>query len=112
MYPLRKPAESPEVQSAYDYDDEWLFACLNKDNKGLLHFIQSSYMKKLLLPECGFYPHEKATWGEAMNRSWDDDHIVPESLWWKIEPEEAFFQECPYAQHRGRLAPIAEFDTD
>ncbi len=94
MYPLRQPSENVEVQSSFDYNDEWLFSCLNKDNKGLLHFIQSSYMNKLLLPECGFYPHEKATWGDAMNRPWDEDHIVPQSLWWRLEPDEPFFQEC------------------
>ena len=93
MYPLCEPS-NPRVQSSYDYDDEWLMACLNKDNKGVLHFIQSSYMNKLLRPECGFYPHEKATWGDAMNRPWDEDHIVPQSLWWRLEPDEPFFQEC------------------
>lgn len=93
MYPLREPS-NPRVQSSYDYDDEWLMACLNEDNKGVLHFIQSSYMDKLLRPECGFYPHEKATWGDAMNRPWDEDHIVPQSLWWRLEPDEPFFQEC------------------
>lgn len=93
MYPLREPV-NVEVRSSYDYDDEWLMACLNEDNKGVLHFIQSSYMNKLLRPKCGFYPHEKATWGDDMNRPWDDDHIVPRSLWWRLEPEEQFFQEC------------------
>ena len=93
MYPLREPS-NPRVQSSYDYDDEWLIACLSRNNKGLLHFIQSSYMNRLLLPECGFYPHEKSTWGDAMNRPWDEDHIVPQSLWWRLEPDEPFFQEC------------------
>ncbi len=93
MYPLREPV-NVEVRSSYDYDDEWLMACLNEDNKGVLHFIQSSYMNKLLCRECGFYPHEKATWGDAMNRPWDEDHIVPRSLWWRLEPDEPFFQEC------------------
>ncbi len=93
MYPLREPV-NVEVRSSYDYDDEWLMACLNEDNKGVLHFIQSSYMNKLLLPKCGFYPHEKATWGDDMNRPWDEDHIVPQSLWWRLEPDEQFFQDC------------------
>lgn len=93
MYPLREPV-NVEVRSYYDYDDEWLKACLNEDNKGVLHFIQSSYMNKLLLPKCGFYPHEKATWGDAMNRPWDEDHIVPKSLWWRLEPDEQLFKEC------------------
>ena len=93
MYPLREPV-NVEVRSSYDYDDEWLMACLNEDNKGVLHFIQSSYMNELLHRECGFYPHEKATWGDDMNRPWDEDHIVPKSLWWRLDPEEQFFQEC------------------
>ena len=93
MYPLREPV-NVEVRSSYDYDDEWLRACLNEDNKGVLHFIQSSYMNKLLRPDCGFYPHEKATWGDVMNRPWDEDHIVPQSRWWRLEPDEPFFQEC------------------
>lgn len=29
-----------------------------------------------------------------MNRPWDVDHIVPKSLWWRLEPVELLFQEC------------------
>lgn len=93
MYPLREPV-NVEVRSSYDYDDEWLMACLEEDNKGVLHFLQTPYMNRLLQEKCGFYPHEPATWGELMNRPWDDDHIVPKSLWWRLEPEEQFFQGC------------------
>ena len=93
MYPLNKP-EKVELKAEYPYNEEWLHIFANPRNEALLHFLQAPYMNRLLCKECGFYPHEPATWGEAMNRPWDVDHIVPKSLWWRLEPEELLFQEC------------------
>lgn len=92
MYPLNKP-EKVELKAEYPYNEEWLHIFANPRNEALLHFLQTPYMNRMLREECGFYPHEPATWGEAMNRPWDVDHIVPKSLWWKILSEEALFQE-------------------
>lgn len=72
----------------YPYEDEWLHVLCNPNNEPLLHFLQKTYMNKMLEEKCGFYPHETATWGEAMNRPWDIDHIVPQSRWWLLQREE------------------------
>lgn len=93
MYPLNKP-EKVELKAEYPYNQEWLHIFANQRNETLLHFLQTPYMNRMLCKECGFYPHEPATWGEAMNRPWDVDHIVPKSLWWRLEPVELLFQEC------------------
>lgn len=93
MYPLNKP-EKVELKAEYPYNEEWLHIFANPRNEALLHFLQTPYMNRMLQEKCGFYPHEHATWGEAMNRPWDVDHIVPKSLWWRLEPEELLFQEC------------------
>lgn len=93
MYPLSKPDEEPEIKREYPYDKEWLHVLCNEKNEPLLHFLQRSYMNKMLQVECGFYPHETATWGEAMNRPWDVDHMVPQSRWWLMQPEEVMFRE-------------------
>jgi hypothetical protein len=87
MYPLSLP-EKPTIMREYPYEDEWLHVLCNQNNEPLLHFLQKTYMNKMLKEECGFYPHETATWGEAMNRPWDIDHIVPQSRWWLLQREE------------------------
>ena len=93
MYPVSSPKEAV-IMREYPYEDEWLHVLCNPNNEPLLHFLQRSYMCRMLLPECGFYPHETATWGEAMNRPWDIDHIVPRSRWWLMQPEELMFREA------------------
>lgn len=92
MYPLNKP-EKVELKAEYPYNEEWLHIFANPRNEALLHFLQTPYMNRMLLKECGFYPHEPATWGEAMNRPWDVDHIVPKSLWWRLAQEEMLYRE-------------------
>ena len=87
MYPLSLP-KKPTIMREYPYEDEWLHVLCNQNNEPLLHFLQKTYMNKMLKEECGFYPHETATWGEAMNRPWDIDHIVPQSRWWLLQREE------------------------
>ena len=87
MYPLSLP-KNPTIMREYPYEDEWLHVFCNSKNEPLLHFLQRSYMCRMLRTECGFYPHETATWGEAMNRPWDIDHIVPQSRWWLLQREE------------------------
>ena len=87
MYPLSLPKQ-PTIMREYPYEDEWLHVLCNPNNEPLLHFLQRSYMCRMLRPECGFYPHETATWGESMNRPWDIDHIVPRSRWWLLQREE------------------------
>ena len=87
MYPLSLP-KNPTIMREYPYEDEWLYVLRNSNNEPLLHFLQRSYMCRMLRTECGFYPHETATWGEAMNRPWDIDHIVPRSRWWLLQQEE------------------------
>ena len=87
MYPLSLP-KNPTIMREYPYEDEWLYVLRNPKNEPLLHFLQRSYMCRMLKEECGFYPHETATWGEAMNRPWDIDHIVPQSQWWLLQREE------------------------
>ena len=87
MYPLSLP-EKPTIMREYPYEDEWLYVLRNPNNEPLLHFLQRSYMCRMLKESCGFYPHESATWGEAMNRPWDIDHIVPQSRWWLLQREE------------------------
>lgn len=87
MYPVSSPKEAV-IMSEYPYEDEWLHVLYNPNNEPLLHFLQRSYMCKMLQFKCGFYPHETATWGEAMNRPWDIDHIVPQSRWWLLQREE------------------------
>lgn len=87
MYPLSLP-KKPTIMREYPYEDEWLYVLRNPNNEPLLHFLQRSYMSRMLKEECGFYPHETATWGEAMNRPWDIDHIVPQSRWWLLQREE------------------------
>lgn len=87
MYPLGR-VENPELKPEYSYDEEWLHIFGPHGNEALLHFLQAPYMNLMLREECGFYPHEPATWGEAMNRPWDVDHIVPQSRWWLLEPED------------------------
>lgn len=87
MYPLSLP-KNPTIMREYPYEDEWLHILRNPNNEPLLHFLQRSYMCRMLRPKCGFYPHETATWGEAMNRPWDIDHIVPRSWWWLMQREE------------------------
>ncbi len=93
MYPLSLP-KNPTIMREYPYEDEWLHVLCNPNNEPLLHFLQRSYMCRMLRTECGFYPHETATWGEAMNRPWDIDHIVPRSRWWLMQPEELMFREA------------------
>ena len=92
MYPLSLP-KKPTIMREYPYEDEWLYVLRNPNNEPLLHFLQRSYMSRMLKEECGFYPHETATWGEAMNRPWDIDHIVPQSRWWLLQQEEELFRE-------------------
>lgn len=87
MYPVSSPKEAV-IMREYPYEDEWLHVLCNPNNEPLLHFLQKSYMSKMLQEKCGFYPHETATWGEAMNRPWDIDHIVPRSRWWLLQKEE------------------------
>lgn len=87
MYPLSLP-KTPTIMREYPYEDEWLYVLRNPNNEPLLHFLQRSYMCRMLKKKCGFYPHETATWGEAMNRPWDIDHIVPQSRWWLLQREE------------------------
>ncbi len=87
MYPLSLP-KTPTIMREYPYEDEWLHVLCNPNNEPLLHFLQKSYMSRMLKDKCGFYPHETATWGEAMNRPWDIDHIVPRSRWWLLQREE------------------------
>lgn len=87
MYPLSLP-KNPTIMREYPYEDEWLHVLRNPNNEPLLHFLQRSYMCRMLKKKCGFYPHETATWGEAMNRPWDIDHIVPQSRWWLLQREE------------------------
>lgn len=87
MYPLSLP-KNPTIMREYPYEDEWLYVLRNPKNEPLLHFLQRSYMCRMLRTECGFYPHETATWGEDMNRPWDIDHIVPQSRWWLLQREE------------------------
>ncbi len=93
MYAVSSPKEAV-IMREYPYEDEWLHVLCNPNNELLLHFLQRSYMCRMLRPECGFYPHETATWGEAMNRPWDIDHIVPRSRWWLMQPEELMFREA------------------
>ena len=88
MYPITELKETIELQQEYPYDKEWLHVLCDSGNEPLLHFLQRSYMNEMLKEECGFYPHETATWGEAMNRPWDIDHIVPRSRWWLLQREE------------------------
>lgn len=99
MYPLSLP-KNPTIMREYPYEDEWLYVLRNPKNEPLLHFLQRSYMCRMLKEECGFYPHETATWGEAMNRPWDIDHIVPQSLWWLLqrEEEQMFMESLPNKQ--------------
>lgn len=92
MYPLGR-VENPELKREYSYDEEWLHIFGPHGNEALLHFLQAPYMNLMLREECGFYPHEPATWGEAMNRPWDVDHIVPQSRWWLLEPDEWLYRE-------------------
>ena len=92
MYPLGR-VENPELKPEYSYDEEWLHIFGPHGNEALLHFLQAPYMNLMLREECGFYPHEPATWGEAMNRPWDVDHIVPQSRWWLLEPDEWLYRE-------------------
>lgn len=92
MYPLNKP-EKVELKAEYPHNEEWLHIFANPRNEALLHFLQAPYMNLMLKEECGFYPHEPATWGEAMNRPWDVDHIVPQSRWWLLEPDEWLYRE-------------------
>lgn len=92
MYPLNKP-EKVELNAEYPHNEEWLHIFANPRNEALLHFLQTPYMNRLLRVECGFYPHEPATWGEAMNRPWDVDHIVPQSRWWLLAQEEMLYRE-------------------
>ena len=92
MYPLNKP-EKVELKSEYPHNEEWLHIFANQRNEALLHFLQTPYMNSLLQEECGFYPHEPATWGEAMNRPWDVDHIVPQSWWWRLEQDELLYRD-------------------
>lgn len=92
MYPLSLP-KNPTIMREYPYEDEWLYVLRNPNNEPLLHFLQRSYMCRMLKKECGFYPHETATWGEDMNRPWDIDHIVPQSRWWLLQQEEELFRE-------------------
>lgn len=92
MYPLGR-VENPELKREYSYDEEWLHIFGPHGNEALLHFLQTPYMNRLLQEKCGFYPHEPATWGELMNRPWDDDHIVPQSRWWLLEPDEGLYRE-------------------
>ncbi|MBQ4593186.1 MAG: DUF262 domain-containing protein [Akkermansia sp.] len=92
MYPLSLP-EKPTIMREYPYEDEWLYVLRNPKNEPLLHFLQRSYMCRMLKKKCGFYPHETATWGEDMNRPWDIDHIVPRSRWWLLQREEEMFRE-------------------
>lgn len=93
MYPISEPHQ-PTIKREYPYDDEWLSVLCNPGNEPLLHFLQGSYMNMMLRSECGFFPHETATWGEAMNRPWDVDHMVPRSKWWCYEKqEEELFRE-------------------
>ncbi len=92
MYPLGR-VENPELKREYSYDEEWLHIFGPHGNEALLHFLQAPYMNLMLREECGFYPHEPATWGEAMNRPWDVDHIVPQSRWWLLEPDEWWYRE-------------------
>ena len=87
MYPVSSRKEAV-IMREYPYEDEWLHVLCNPNNEPLLHFLQRSYMCRMLRPVCGFYPHETATWGEAMNRPWDIDHIVPQSRWWLLQREE------------------------
>jgi len=87
MYPVSSRKEAV-IMREYPYEDEWLHVLCNPNNEPLLHFLQRSYMCRMLRPKCGFYPHETATWGEAMNRPWDIDHIVPQSRWWLLQREE------------------------
>ena len=88
MYPVSSPKEEAVIMREYPYEDEWLHVLCNPNNEPLLHFLQRSYMCRMLRSVCGFYPHETATWGEAMNRPWDIDHIVPRSWWWLMQREE------------------------
>ena len=92
MYPLNKP-EKVELKSEYPHNEEWLHIFANQRNEALLHFLQTPYMNRLLRVECGFYPHEPATWGEDMNRPWDVDHIVPQSWWWRLEQDELLYRD-------------------
>ena len=93
MYPITELKETIELQQEYPYDKEWLHVLCDSGNEPLLHFLQRSYMNKMLQSACGFYPHETATWGEDMNRPWDDDHIVPQSRWWVLQQEEPMFRD-------------------
>lgn len=99
MYPLSLP-KNPTIMREYPYEDEWLYVLRNPKNEPLLHFLQRSYMCRMLRTVCGFYPHETATWGEAMNRPWDIDHIVPQSRWWLLqrEEEQMFMESLPNNQ--------------
>lgn len=92
MYPLNKP-EKVELKAEYPYNEEWLHIFADPRNEALLHFLQTPYMNRMLQEKCGFYPHEPATWGEAMNRPWDVDHIVPQSRWWLLAQEEMLYRE-------------------
>ena len=93
MYPVSSRKEAV-IMSEYPYEDEWLHVLYDQKNEPLLHFLQRSYLRRMLQFKCGFYPHETATWGEAMNRPWDIDHIVPQSRWWLMQPEEQMFREA------------------
>lgn len=93
MYPITELKETIELQQEYPYDKEWLYVLCDSKNEPLLHFLQKTYMNRMLQSECGFYPHETATWGEDMNRPWDDDHIVPQSRWWLLQQDELMFRE-------------------
>lgn len=93
MYPISISSQS-NVKREYPYDEEWMYILCNPRNEPLLHFLQRSYMRKMLQAKCGFFPHETATWGEAMNRPWDVDHLVPRAKWWCYEKqEESLFRE-------------------
>lgn len=92
MYPISLP-KNAEVKQEYAYEEEWLHIFCNPKNEPLLHFLQAPYMNRLLRDKCGFYPHETSTWGEAMNRPWDIDHVVPQVKWWCLKQGEHIYRE-------------------
>ena len=56
MYPLSLP-KNPTIMREYPSEDEWLHVLYNPNNEPLLHFLQKTYMNKMLEEKCGFYPH-------------------------------------------------------